>query len=57
MRGNARCGHTEYDKGHCHQPGCENSIELCQNCQPSSFAPAISPRSRRDPDYDEWLYQ
>ena len=33
MRGNAICGHTEWDRGHCHEPGCPNHIDLCKQCQ------------------------
>ena len=36
MRSNARCGHTEYDKGHCAEPGCPNDFRACQDCQPKT---------------------
>jgi hypothetical protein len=36
MHGPARCGHTEYDKGHCSQPGCPNDLRACTECNQAS---------------------
>jgi hypothetical protein len=30
----ARCGHGEYDKGHCARPGCPNDWAACTECHP-----------------------
>jgi len=37
MHGPARCGHTEYDQGHCSQPGCPNDIRACRACNEVSI--------------------
>lgn len=33
MPSNARCGHFEYDKGHCGQFDCPNFIQACPECR------------------------
>lgn len=34
MKPTMGCGHTEYDRGHCGIPGCENDYFACANCCP-----------------------
>lgn len=36
MKPTLACGHTEYDRGHCGQPGCDNDYFACADCCPPS---------------------
>ena len=49
MKPTMACGHTEYDHGHCAQPGCANDYRLCEQCNPQAFREAIKRVRYADP--------
>lgn len=43
MPSNARCGHFEYDKGHCGDASCPNFIQACTECRDQTGREAARP--------------